>query len=332
MSDYAVGELHLQQRIALCLNSAVESEITWALSTLLTRSFDVDIVIKPAYGLIDILLKHLQKHWDQVASLIAEDSQVEATMEWMDSKNSSLEAIQQLFVIFNNLSCVPENEKFLGSHQQFVSYILEVLWCKDDVLATSALQVIRNLGSSFTLTEANVKCLAYIFGFLYNESLVTISIAIGAFARFAESPENQYFLSRMDISFFKRLEELLFTGDDEDGIRENTITFIHHFVHIGTMRTKIFIAQQTNMVRLLATLLSFYCSQLTDDKKPLMPVNNSFATKIATILYNLATEPKNSHLFISYEEFFVSITLNPNANPQLVKVVADILIELAARY
>jgi hypothetical protein len=290
---------------------------------LTVKSFETDFILKPGYGLLDALLKHLHKHWSAVTYLISNESTSNNIYE-LEASHSHIQMLERLLVLFVNLSYVAENEKYLALHAPFINYILDCLWCKEDALANLSLQILCNLAPSIIISDVNPKFVSYVFGFLYHESVSVIATAVATFARLSDSSENMPQLARIDASFFTRLEELTFLGSDDDGIRESCLSIYYNFVHFGTMKTKVQIAHHTNCIRNMITLLSYYA--LSPSEK-----NINTAIKIANILYAFATEAKNIHLFTSYEEFFVNITLN-TVNPTLQKVIGDMLSELTARF
>lgn len=224
---------------------------------------------------------------------------------------SDLNLLKKASKMFINISYIQDNDKYLTSHTTFMDILFKLLFCKDTELATDALETIMNLAPSIQLTENNVEVLAYLFGYLMSDNTHVIALALEAFMKLSLVAENYNFISKIDVSFYKRLEELLFFAND-NYIRGLTLFTLHNLARLGSVRMKTIIVAQTRIVRALFGLL--FDSHQEEGTELSESANVASKTKslvsdkaYKTLLLLVQGMPKNEQYFVQYQDHLLEL-------------------------
>ena len=344
-------DFFLQKKLVHALRGQQSVDIEWALGVLLLRTVEVDFVLKPLYGLLDTLLKLVNYQWAQLCPdlnniLLTEDGQEticfhfpEEVYSWEGVRYTEWVNVLQISNILRNLSCVQENEAYLLSHRPFMNTVHRMFYSKHPDLSLNGLEIIANLSSSLTLQEDNTEFLSYLFGVLCDGNPSAISRTLEVIAKMSESSYNQKILCRMDIEFFKRLIELLSVEDSKTV--ETSLVILCNFLTNESNQLRSILTQHTRIIKALIGLLArrndatltdvsnmTFPTQQTLPRSSLPSKRSAIAEKATEILFYFAIEQKNRPSLLQYEHFFIELTITVEDNPQVIRVITELLLLL----
>jgi len=255
--------------------------------------------------------------------LNVEDVQLDmAPIVWKQTFGTGQERYYQylchIAAILRNLSCTHDNEKYLTGHANFIQSAMQLLYHEDSELAKYGLEIMYNLSSSIVLNTQSEEFLSFLFGFLYNLDVSMVTMALDTFIKLSEMTPNHNVLGKMDITFYRRLEQLLCHSNRQ--IVEQTATLLMYLSRFGSMRARVLIAQETRIIKVLVGLI-VYQNQRKVLPSLVVPLQISvnitlnqarfvLSERAASILYHLALEPKNRVCFAPYTELFIDLSLN----------------------
>jgi hypothetical protein len=299
--------------LVFALNSEEDVSLDWALKVLALKSYKSDFVLQPIYGVLESLLTQLQKRWEVLAS--SGESIDNDPFNFFSTHANEINFIHRASTIFRNLSFVEQNAKYFATHTGFVGTILEFLRSKDRKIFHDSVEIVTNICEYFSLNSSIMEYISSVLQLLYSNDLSIVVLVLALFVKLTASVENyKFFASMITVEFFKRLEVLLFLGHEEiDSLRDYSLDILINFARLGSMRMRLQMVQQTNLVKILMGFLNSKFSLETIDKA-------------ATILQALAPDPKHKECFLLYEEYLIELSISNN---QLSKYAVDILVELS---
>jgi hypothetical protein len=266
--------------------------------------------------------------------------------------------INLILSIFRNFSCVKDNERYLANHPSFLKATIEFLSCKRMDLSLIALEIIANISTSIYTpsTQQNVDLLSYTFGFLCNNNSDISSLALEIFAKLSQNQDNFAILSLMDISFFKRIEQLMCLQLFEDlyspssnnnsllrsqqstsqllqrqqqqqqhnYVTDVLLNTISNYALFGDSNIKVIMMQETRFPKILLQIIS---NVNVEPVHTLTEFKLRAAEKAAAAFSCLASEPKNRDLVKRYQENIIELALSfksKKTHTSLAKMLQDL--------
>jgi len=228
----ADSELQQQRKLVALLESGNSFNIENSLRTLILISFGTEIELKESSGLLDALIRIIQRARDypqppQVIFAHGCDDILafQESVDKVDSeeacsqrvysdyltickseKRTKMHRQSQALKILLNLSFIPSNKPVLAKHIGLTSILIEFI--QHGKKLKWVLEILSNIGKHIRLSR-NCTCLPIIIDLLYSEDWSIVMLALDFFKKNTQMPENEDVYSKMENRFFSRIVELL---------------------------------------------------------------------------------------------------------------------------
>ena len=201
-------ELQQQRKLAMFLESGGEEDIDRSLRTLILLSYGTEIELKEKSGLLDTLVRIIQKGRDcpqppQVIFAAGSENicqfpflePVEVTDSEEDSirrvyeeyftvcsseKRKKMHRKSQAMKIILNLSFISRNKSVLAKHLSLTSLVIEML--QESSRKRWAAEILSNIGKHIQISSA-CSCLPGIAGLLYSDAWSIVLVALEFFKK-----------------------------------------------------------------------------------------------------------------------------------------------------
>ena len=291
---------YLLKNIVYLFESNIASQIENGIDSLIAITHNNDLSIKFNSNLIHFLLQYLTNYLNK-----------------NNLDENEILFIDKILVILINLSFVSNNISYLITNTDIVNTILPIFISNNDSFHSQfALQIICNLSPVLLLDNSNYDLISFILGYLYNEDLASVTIAIQSLSNLSSISQNSFYISKLDNSILQRVQQLLFFNSQDCVFY--ALQFLENLIQFNSNHFDI---QNTIGIKNLMLLLQKGISQEDSSSK-------ETTRKIVSVLYNfIMNEPKSLLFLYPYCTFLYDLLSTIN-DPGLTSKIYEICIEL----
>ncbi|CAG8452200.1 8073_t:CDS:2 [Acaulospora morrowiae] len=258
--------------------SQLPNEIDWAFEVLVQLSADdtINFYLDKIPGLVDVILSFVAPFYKDIrkftgtepGSMLTIDSEkdtelfVSSVNEFLSLpvKIEQLSRVQQIFLMFRNLSYTEHNMKFMAGYKPLRRFLVEALSLPEisrlSELKLHCLETLANLCRIITLKSSKEELVMNLSKLLYSKDSLIVLLSINAMTNLAANGNNADHLQEIDPVAVQRLAQLLLVDDDDELIL-SVLDWFYQYTTYENSAYAIIQYAPNNFIRLLINFLRY---------------------------------------------------------------------------